>query len=55
MADDDDMVRDAEALLAYAVTQVEQDRRSAEYIDRILRGAKPSDLPVQQPTKFVLV
>jgi transposase len=55
MADDDDMVRDAEALLAYAVTQVEQDRRSAEYIDRVLRGAKPSDLPVQQPSKFVLV
>jgi putative ABC transport system substrate-binding protein len=41
-------------LIAYAPDLVEQFRRVATYVDRILKGAKPSDLPVQQPTKFEL-
>lgn len=55
LADDDEMVREAGALVSYNPRAVESDRVRADYIDRILRGAKPADLPVQQPTKFVLV
>jgi len=39
-------------LLAYGPDQIEQYRGSASYIDRILKGEKPADLPVQAPTKF---
>jgi putative ABC transport system substrate-binding protein len=42
-------------LLSYGVDQVDNFRRAASYVDRILRGAKPSELPVQMPTKFEMV
>ena len=43
------------ALLSYAPDQVEMCRRSAAYADKILKGAKPSELPVEQPTKLELL
>ena len=42
-------------LVAYSLDQIEQQRGAAAYVDRILRGAKPGDLPVQLPTKYELV
>jgi putative ABC transport system substrate-binding protein len=42
-------------LLSYGVDQVEHWRRAASYFDRILRGAKPGDLPVQFPVKYEMV
>ena len=46
-----DFARDG-GLLSYGVDGVDISRRAATYVDRILRGAKPGDLPVQLPTKF---
>ena len=42
-------------MLSYGPDQVDIWRRAASYVDRILRGEKPGDLPVQLPTKFEMV
>jgi len=42
-------------LISYGPDSLEQYRRAASYVDRILKGEKPADLPVQAPTKYELV
>jgi putative ABC transport system substrate-binding protein len=42
-------------LISYGPNTIDQYRRAAGYIDRILKGEKPADLPVQAPTKYELV
>ncbi len=49
------IVTDAGGLMAYEPNLADLHRHAATYVDRILKGDKPSDLPVQQPTKFTLV
>ena len=49
------MFAEAGGLLSYGNDVLDQYRRAASYVDRILKGAKPSELPVQAPVKFQLL